>query len=177
MRLCLEALWKWCVGGLHVHRIRSRRLVYKENVEFRSNYKGSHFWWCWLLWLNPVGSTRGAFHQPAFMSSCLTISLMCLPCLPSGRTLLFLSDLFVVGRVVSWERQESSELERWERCMRVVRWQVGKGGRVVRWQGGRFAGTWYFLCNCLGVPYNMSIKSLMVCALKFRSGELNSFPG
>ena len=33
------------------------------------------------------------------------------------------------------------------------------------------------LCNCLGVPYNMSIKSLMVCALKFRSGELNSFPG
>ena len=106
---------------------------------------------------------RGASNQPAFMSSCLTISLMCLPCLLSGRTLLFLSDLFVVGRVVSWERQESSELERWERCMRVVRWQggkggrivrqqdrrggivvrwqVGKGGRVVRRQGGRFAGT------------------------------------
>ena len=30
-------------------------------------------------------SVRGASHQLAFMSSCLTISHMCLPCLPSGR--------------------------------------------------------------------------------------------
>ena len=30
-------------------------------------------------------SLRGASHQPAFMSSCLTISHTCLPCLPSGR--------------------------------------------------------------------------------------------
>ena len=30
-------------------------------------------------------SARGASHQPAFMSSCLTISHTCLPCLPSGR--------------------------------------------------------------------------------------------
>ena len=30
-------------------------------------------------------SVRGASHQPAFMSSCLTISHTCLPCLPSGR--------------------------------------------------------------------------------------------
>ena len=30
-------------------------------------------------------SVRGASHQPAFMSSCLTISHMCLPCLLSGR--------------------------------------------------------------------------------------------
>ena len=29
-------------------------------------------------------SVRGASHQPAFMSSCLTIGHMCLPCLPSG---------------------------------------------------------------------------------------------
>ena len=29
-------------------------------------------------------SVRGASHQPAFMSSCLTISHACLPCLPSG---------------------------------------------------------------------------------------------
>ena len=45
-------------------------------------------------------SARGASHQPAFMSSCLTISHTCLSCLVSGRTLLFLSDLFIVGRVV-----------------------------------------------------------------------------
>ena len=75
------------------------------------------------------------------MNSCLTISHTCLPCLPSGGTLLFWSDLFVVGRVVSWERWElwegmgkggGSELERWKRCVRVVRWQGGKSGRVVR---------------------------------------------
>ena len=29
-------------------------------------------------------SVRGASHQPAFMSSCLTIGHTCLPCLPSG---------------------------------------------------------------------------------------------
>ena len=50
---------------------------------------------------------------------------------------LFWSDLFVVGRVVNWKRWESSELGRWERCMRVVRLQVGKGGKVVRWQTGK----------------------------------------
>ena len=30
-------------------------------------------------------SMRGAFHQPVFMGSCLTISHTCLPFLPSGR--------------------------------------------------------------------------------------------
>ena len=58
---------------------------------------------------------RGATHQPAFMSSFLTISHTYLSCLTSGRTLLFGSDLFVVGRVLSWERRESSELKRWEK--------------------------------------------------------------
>ena len=77
-------------------------------------------------------SARGTSHQPASMNSCLTISHTCLPCLPSGETLLFWSDLFVVGWVVSWERWESTELGRWKRCVRVVRWQVEKGGRVVR---------------------------------------------
>ena len=80
-------------------------------------------------------SARGTSQQPTFMSSCLIISHTCLPCLPSGRTLLFWSGLFVVaGGVVSWEKWESSELER---CMRVVRFQVGKDGRVMRWQGGK----------------------------------------
>ena len=32
-------------------------------------------------------------------------------------------------------KSEGSELGRWERCVRVTRWQVGKGRRVVRWQG------------------------------------------
>ena len=72
-------------------------------------------------------NARGASHQPASISSCLAISHMF--CLPCGKTLLFWSDLFVVGRVVSWKRSESSELGRWERCMRVVRWQ-GKVGKV-----------------------------------------------
>ena len=57
-------------------------------------------------------SVREAGHQPAFMSGCLTISHTCLPCLPSERTLLFWRYLFVVGREVSWERWESSELGR-----------------------------------------------------------------
>ena len=34
----------WCVGGLQVHRTRSRRLVYKEVVKTRLNYKRSYFW-------------------------------------------------------------------------------------------------------------------------------------
>ena len=70
-------------------------------------------------------SARGVSHQPTFMSSCLTISHKCLLCLPSGRTLLFPSDLFVVGRMVSWERWESSKLRRLER-ERVVTWEGGK---------------------------------------------------
>ena len=38
---------------------------------------------------------------------------------------------------MSWERWESSELGRWERCISGVRWQDGKGGRIVRWHGRR----------------------------------------
>ena len=41
----------WDVGGLQVHRIGSRRLLYKEVVEVRSNYKKSYFWWFGnLIW-------------------------------------------------------------------------------------------------------------------------------
>ena len=72
-------------------------------------------------------STRGASHQPAFMSGCLTISHTCLPCLPSERTWLCQRCLLVVGREVSWERWESSELGRWERCVSGVGRQCGKG--------------------------------------------------
>ena len=38
---------------------------------------------------------------------------------------------------MSWERWESSELGRWERCIGGARWQGGKGGRMVRWHGQR----------------------------------------
>ena len=34
----------WSVGRLQVHGIRSCRLVYKEVVEARSDYKKSYFW-------------------------------------------------------------------------------------------------------------------------------------
>ena len=53
MWIWLEALWMWGVGGLQVHWICGRWLVYKEVVEVRSNYKKSYFRWCWLLQLNP----------------------------------------------------------------------------------------------------------------------------
>ena len=76
-------------------------------------------------------SARGASHYPAFISGCLTISHTCLPCLPSERTLPFWRHFFVFEREVSWERWESSELGRWERCISGVRWQVGKGRRIV----------------------------------------------
>ena len=35
----------WGVSGLQVHRIRSCRLLYKDVVEVRSNYKKFYFWW------------------------------------------------------------------------------------------------------------------------------------
>ena len=35
------------------------------------------------------------------------------------------------------EKGEGSELGRWERCVRVVRWQGRRGVRIVRWQVGK----------------------------------------
>ena len=34
----------WSVGGLRVHGICSRKLLYKEVVEVQSNYEKSYFW-------------------------------------------------------------------------------------------------------------------------------------
>ena len=82
-----------------------------------------------LIILAKYWSLKGASHQPAFMSCCLTISHTCLTCLPSERKLLFWRGLFVVRREVSWGR--------WERCMSGVRWQGDKGGRIVQWHGRR----------------------------------------
>ena len=54
-------------------------------------------------------SARGAAHHPAFMISCLAISHTCLPCLPSGKTLLFWSDL---GAILVGKVHEGSEVAR-----------------------------------------------------------------
>ena len=61
------------------------------------------------------------------MGSSLTISHICLPCLPGGRAL-------------SWPGGEGRRIVRWQswRGVRVVRWQRGESGRVVKWQGERF---------------------------------------
>ena len=57
MRIWPEVLWMWGVGELKVHGIRSRRLVSKEVVEARSNYKKSYVWW----FGNPVyGDSTGS---------------------------------------------------------------------------------------------------------------------
>ena len=136
MRNWLEALWMWGVGRLQVHGIRSRRLVHKEVVDVWSNYKKSYFWWYWLLLLNPRARGEHLTSQLSWVAAWLLAMPQCLPSLPGGRTLLFWSDLFV-GRMVCWERLESSELGRSERCIRVVRWQGEKGGRIVRWQDRR----------------------------------------
>lgn len=41
----------------------------------------------------------------------------------------FWSGLFVVGKEVSWESEKGGRIVKgW----RIVRWQVGKGGKVVR---------------------------------------------
>ena len=63
------------------------------------------------------------------MGSCLTINHTLL----SGRTLLSWSDLFVVGRMVSWR------IVSWEggKSGRVVNWDGGKGVKVVNWEGGK----------------------------------------
>ena len=91
---------------------------------------------------------RRASHQPAFMKRCLTIGHTRLTCLLNEGTLLFWNDLFVTGRMVSWERWDSaelgkwkswqgSELGRWKRCVRVVRWEKRESSEVTYW---KFAG-------------------------------------
>ena len=74
-----------------------------------------------LIALAKYRSVRGASHQPAFMSGCLTISHTCLP-------------------------REWSGVAKWERCVSGAGWQGGKGGRIVRWHGrrGRNKMRWQF---------------------------------
>ena len=60
-----------------------------------------------------------------------------LSCLTSVRTLLFWSDVFVVGKEVSWEKCKSSGLgrsERWEGS-EVARWKRWEDSKVARSEG------------------------------------------
>ena len=77
MRIWLEALWMWGVCELQAHGICNRTLVYKEVVEVQSDYKKSHFWWCWLLQLN-LG-TRGEHlnRQLSWVVAWLLVTLVC----------------------------------------------------------------------------------------------------
>ena len=80
------------------------------------------------------------------MSGCLTISHTCLPCLPSERTFPFWRHLSVVGREVSWERWESSELTRWEMWenSEVVPSERWEGNEMIIWESweGSEQGRW-----------------------------------
>ena len=120
----LSDMFKWSNG-------QQNTLLFQRSVIVSREGKFFNVWYCepsvMLIASAKSQSVRGASHQPAFMSGCLTISHMCLPCLLSERRLLFSKWLFLVGREVSWERWESSEPRRWKRCMTGVKGQGGKG--------------------------------------------------
>ena len=74
------------------------------------------------------------------MGGWVTIGHACFPC-PTGRTLLFLSDLFLVGSVVGWQKWEVSKLGRWKKGEEGgVSWEGGKGRRVVRCKVEKMGG-------------------------------------
>ena len=116
MRIWLEALWMWGMGGLQVYGICSCRLVYKEVIEVRSNYKKSYLWWCWLLRLNPGTQGEHLTSQLSWVAAWLLVARVC--------------PVYLVE----------------ERCyfgviyLLLGRSGAGKGRRVVSWEGGK--GVW-----------------------------------
>ena len=126
MWIWLDTLWIWGAGGLQVHGVPSRRLVYKEVVEVRWSYKKSYFWWCWLLQLNPEVRGELLTSQLSWVAAWLLDTRVCPVYLVKERCLFGVIYLLLGG----W----------WAgKCRRVVRWQVGKGERGVRWQGQKVA--------------------------------------
>ena len=99
---------------------------------------------CWLLRLNR--GARGE-HLPAFMSGCLTISNMCLPCLLSERRLLFWRCLFVVGREVSWKAPLSS----------MIIFTVSISLQIIL-HGGTFFIFYFWGVTKLGALYNIDFR-------------------
>ena len=114
-RWIIPDMIKWSNG-------QQDNLLFQRSEIVSGEDRFSNFWYrepsVMLIASAKSQSARAASQRPAFMSGCLTISHMCLPCLLSERRLLFWRCLFVVER---------------ERC-------AGKGGRVVHWEGGK--GVW-----------------------------------
>ena len=98
---------------------------------------------CWLLRVNLGAWREHLTSQLSWVATWLLatrvfpVYLVKKRCYSGGIYLL-------LGGRWSWERWESSELRRWERCVSGLRWQVGKGGRIVRWhsQRGRKVVRW-----------------------------------
>ena len=76
-----------------------------------------------LIALAKSRSMRGSSHQPAFMSSCLTITHTCFPYLPRGKTLVFYLGDSMLERWERWEDSEVARLERWA-GIEVTRWET-----------------------------------------------------
>ena len=142
---CVRWITSGVLNGLMGSKVDSH---FGDQWSFSREGRFFNFWYCkpcvMLIVSTKSRNARGASHQPALMSSCLTTSHTPLLCLLSERRLLFWKCLFVVGREVSWERWESGELGRWKRCMTEVKWQGGKSvwvewgdklGRVGEWWG------------------------------------------
>ena len=120
-RCFLADMFKWPNG-------QQSRKPFRRTVTVSQEGRFFNIWHCepsvMLIASAKSQSVRGASHQPVFMSGCLTISHTCLPCLLSlvkeGR---YFGGVYLSFRgEVSWERWESSELGRWERCMTGVKW-------------------------------------------------------
>ena len=80
----------------------------------------------------------GVSHQPAFMSSCLTISHMCLPCYLVEECFYLEKPIYrweggEVARRERWENSEVIRLERWD-GKEVARWESWESSEVARWE-------------------------------------------
>ena len=131
------------VGRLQVHGICSRRLAYKEVVEFRSKYKKSYFWWCWLLQLNPKARGEHLSSQLSWVAAWLLVTRVCPVYLVEERCYFGVVYLLLgawwagkSGRVVSWKVgkvYEGSEVPSWER------WEGNEVARWERWESSEVA--------------------------------------
>ena len=98
----------------------------------------------------------GVSHQPAFMSSCLTISHTCLPCYLVEECFYLMKPIYrweggEVARRERWENSEVARLERWD-GKEEARWQSWESSEVARWEvpgfiwgGGRWVSPGFHL--------------------------------
>ena len=100
--------------------------------------------WRWLLRLNPGARWEHLTAQHTRQAAWLLVTHACPVYLVEER--YFKVILLVAGKVLSWERWESSEqgggwkgsgrVVCWE-GERIVSWEGGKGGRAVSWKGAK----------------------------------------